>query len=541
MNLSDFKIEIDNKFWNTITNKMRYKDIVNFNDITRNELIDELINELQLSEYSLSTPVYYYFPKKNGILRRIKIYGIKDICVYYYCVKKIQHRLVEKIEKIETSFGGFRFSADNKSYKQDYISDYDNLEEYKSVLETENYRNEWRDYQNLALEAYERGFKQYIHIDIAHFYDDINLDILEGKVRSIINEDKEIIDILFYFLRMSDKKDLGYSIGTVGIPQEEIGEMSRVLANFYLSYYDESIVNYLNDLLGEDNYLYFRYSDDMWFCINDNISKNIIQKASLLLNSIKLHINTDKIKILDEKSYHSYWKFEEWEEVKNNKKDSNYLTNIHHIFSKENQTGRWISIVKYYIKVLISNLDNIEILHNNNQVSEFINYLLYNAEIIDSLDDSHKEFFIQLINRYNQYLDVFTKYIESEDNIYPSVEYFILEILINIKDIKKIQSFILNLLENKYKYNEEGDWYARCICIRFFIIHKIKFNIRKKYIQNILNIINLYKDNIKINMERRYIVYFLFVYELKKEIIYTVSFNTTDDKLFKLYLEGEIK
>lgn len=541
MNLSDFKKEIDNKFWHAITSKIRYKDIVNFRDIDRNYLIDELINELKLSEYSLSTPMYYYFPKKNGILRRIKIYGIKDTCVYYYCVKKIQHKLVEKIQKIETSFGGFKFSADNKSYQVNSISNYDNLEEYKSILETENYRNEWRDYQNLALEAYEKGFKEYIHIDISHFYDDINLDILEGKVRDIINEDKEIVDILFYFLRMSDKKDLGYSIGTVGIPQEEIGEMSRVLANFYLSYYDENIINYLNDQLGEDNYLYFRYSDDMWFCINDNISKNIIQKASLLLNSIKLHINTGKIKILDNKSYCSYWKFEEWKEVDSNKNDLNYLTNIHNIFSKDNQNGRWISLVKYYVKVLASNIENIEILHKNNQVEKFISYLFCNVEIIGSLDDSHKEFFIELINRYNQYINIFEKYIKSKDNIYPSVEYFVLDILINIRNISNVSNLILNLFEDRYKSNEQGHWYTRCICIRFFIIHQSYFKIRRKYIQNVLDIIDLYKNNIEFNIERRYIVYFLDKYELKKDRLYKTTFNNTNDKLFKIYLEGEIK
>ena len=295
MKLNDFKKEIDNVFWENITNKIKYKDVVNFNDVNKNDFLDELVNHLQLSSYSVSTPVYYYFPKSKGILRRVKIYRLKDICVYYYCVKKLENKLVDKIREISTAFGGFKFSKDNKSWNNEVLMHFDEGE-YESIISRDNYRQEWKDYTKMALEAYKKGFKKYIHIDIAHFYDDINLDILEKEVRNIIIDQKELIDLLFYFLRMSDNKDLGYSVATVGIPQEEIGEMSRVLANFYLANYDKSIVEYLDSLFGADNYLYFRYSDDMWFCIDEDLSNNIIQKASLLLNSIKLHVNTEKIK-----------------------------------------------------------------------------------------------------------------------------------------------------------------------------------------------------------------------------------------------------
>ena len=94
MKLNDFKKEIDNVFWENITNKIKYKDVVNFNDVNKNDFLDELVNHLQLSSYSVSTPVYYYFPKSKGILRRVKIYRLKDICVYYYCVKKLENKFV---------------------------------------------------------------------------------------------------------------------------------------------------------------------------------------------------------------------------------------------------------------------------------------------------------------------------------------------------------------------------------------------------------------------------------------------------------------
>ena len=295
MKLNDFKKEIDNVFWENITNKIKYKDVVNFNDVNKNDFLDELVNHLQLSSYSVSTPVYYYFPKSKGILRRVKIYRLKDICVYYYCVKKLENKLVDKIREISTAFGGFKFSKDNKSWNNEVLMHFDEGE-YESIISRDNYRQEWKDYTKMALEAYKKGFKKYIHIDIAHFYDDINLDILEKEVRNIIIDQKELIDLLFYFLRMSDNKDLGYSVATVGIPQEEIGEMSRVLANFYLANYDKSIVEYLDSLFGADNYLYFRYSDDMWFCIDEDLSNNIIQNISdfqTMLDKIKKSVNDE--------------------------------------------------------------------------------------------------------------------------------------------------------------------------------------------------------------------------------------------------------
>lgn len=537
MKLNDFKREIDDVFWMNITSKIKYKDVVNFNDINKDDFLDELVNNLELSNYSVSTPIYYYFPKSKGILRRVKIYRLKDICVYYYCVKKLENKLVNKIKEISTAFGGFKFSKDNKSLNNKVLENFDEGE-YESIISRENYKQEWKDYTKMASEAYKKGFKKYIHIDISHFYDDINLDILEGEVRNIIVEQKELIDLLFYFLRMSDNKDLGYSVATVGIPQEEIGEMSRVLANFYLANYDKSIVEYLDSIFGLGNYLYFRYSDDMWFCINEDLSNNIIQKASLLLNSIKLHVNTEKIKILNNDEFNEYWKFSEWDKVTDNKDNINYLINIHHIFNENNQTGRWSSLAKYYIKVLMSNLENIEVMHKSDKMNNFIKYLLKNPEIVQSLDDTHILFFIEMINKYDEYINIFRDYIISEENIYLSIEYFILEILTSIKSIEIIKDFIIEFFEEKYKFNKEGNWYTRCICVRFFIKYKDIFISDKKYLNTILKTIDSYKSNIEIYIERRYILYFLYAYGLEKDVIYRKILNNTEDKLFKLYLRG---
>ena len=197
MKLNDFKKEIDNVFWENITNKIKYKDVVNFNDVNKNDFLDELVNHLQLSSYSVSTPVYYYFPKSKGILRRVKIYRLKDICVYYYCVKKLENKLVDKIREISTAFGGFKFSKDNKSWNNEVLMHFDEGE-HESIISRDNYRQEWKDYTKMALEAYKKGFKKYIHIDKAHFYDDKNLEILEKEVRNIKIDQKDKIDLLFY-------------------------------------------------------------------------------------------------------------------------------------------------------------------------------------------------------------------------------------------------------------------------------------------------------------------------------------------------------
>ncbi|TDL88737.1 hypothetical protein E2R55_16345 [Vibrio vulnificus] len=544
ISLRDFQKEVDFRFWNVAKKKTKYKDIINFNDLDKKQILKEIVEDINKADYNFSTPLYYYSAKKNGILRRIKIYNIRDLAVYYYCVKKIQDELTEKIKKIETAFGGFKFSADNRVLSSDSNNDIpiDNemeyFDSYQSLISKESFIKEWKGYQQLAYEALDNGYKYYIHIDISHFYDDINLDILEKHVRNIVRDKREIIDLLFYFLRLSDKKDLGYSTASVGIPQEELGEMSRVLANFYLSYYDEAIVSFLNSYLGTGNYLYFRYSDDMWFCFNEDksVAFRIIQQVSILLNKIKLHINDSKIKIYNSIEFEEYWYFNEWSRMVNNKKSFRYLKSLYDHFNIEsNRTGRWLSIAKYGLKVFTSNDMNTRYFRKYDYAKVFVLKIIDKPAIIESFEEKHITFFIELIHRFPHLKQVLIKFLNSKDNIYPTVEFFILNILIELRPTKTTTDFMLNMFTKKFN-KSSTDWYSRCLCIRYFIKYKhVTTNNGIK--DKLIILIGKNKDYIENEIERRTYIFFFNNFNSSEKKLCASIFNKNNDFIFRSYLD----
>lgn len=536
INKRDFINSIDREFWNTITRKLKYEDVIKFKDIEKESFVTVLINDINNYSYNVSTPNYYFIAKSNGVLRRTKVFNLKDFTVYYYCVKKLQDELSKKINQISNVFGGFKFSSDNKSVTQNFFKDLPDYD-YEVLLSKYAFRKEWSDYQNLSKEAYNNGFKYFLHIDIAHFYDDINLDILERFVRNEINNKSHIIDLLFSFLRLSDKRDIGYSSNNVGIPQEELGAMSRILANFYLVRFDEEIIKFLNNFLGVDKYVYLRYSDDIWICFNEKkiFANNIIQKSSLLLNKLKLHIN-QKTQVYTRMKFEEYWMFNEWDRIKTHKKNKQHLLNKYFIFIKQKK-GRWSSICKYILKIIISDRKNIGLFKNYNEGREMLFSIIDNPDFSLNLEAKHYRFLVDLIHKYPQLVDEIIKYIYSPKNIYPNVEYFILNLLIQCPYYIKVFNFMKDYLS----HNKENifHWYSRCLCIKYIcknfscVIDKgsVIESINSIIITNISRIFNEY--------ERRYIIYFLYLYgNSRSNEILKKNFKLPNDLAFLGFLKN---
>ena len=121
--------------------------------------------------------------------------------------------------------------------------------------------------------------------------------MLEEKIRSASNgtEYNDDISLLFHFLRQWNKPLEGYFPKTVGIPQDEIQDCSRILANFYLRSYDSNIF----ELSNNHNSRYLRYSDDMiLFCPSKKDAEFLIFHASKELHKIGLNINSSKVRDL---------------------------------------------------------------------------------------------------------------------------------------------------------------------------------------------------------------------------------------------------
>ncbi len=133
-----------------------------------------------------------------------------------------------------------------------------------------------------------------LKLDIANFYDNINLSLLEKKLLvSVPVEKLEFINMLMYFLRNWNLKNDKYHLKSVGIPQNEFGDQSRLLANFYLQNYDK-IVKQICDI---SNAVYIRYADDQIIILKENEKlNNIMYVISRELNALGLNLNASKVK-----------------------------------------------------------------------------------------------------------------------------------------------------------------------------------------------------------------------------------------------------
>lgn len=400
---------------------------------------------------------------------------------------------------------------------KDYILEIDSIpEEYQPKISKANFRKAWSEYQKLAREAGSKNYTKYIHIDIAHFYDDINLSILERDLRNVVNENSNIIDLLFHFLRSSDSKDIGYYPSNIGIPQEEIGEMSRLIANFYLSKYDSEILKFLKlKFRGKENFLYTRYSDDMWICFNGDEydAYEIIQNCSLLLSKLKLHVNEKKTRIYTKSMFKEHWYFKEWDKLDKRKSDINFLKKFYFsILENSNQRGgRWLSIIRYTFKVISSRG---AFNFGSEDAQKFFKSILENPSIVENVGNKQINFIKQLFEKYPKLIVEALSYLNSKANIYPQFECFLLKVLsrVNKKGYKnRIAKHFINIFVSSNK-RISFNWFARCICINFFI-ENIEF-IKKKFYSSLKSILKKIdsKDYIPNSIERRYVIFFLYYY-----------------------------
>jgi hypothetical protein len=168
----------------------------------------------------------------------------------------------------------------------------------------------WRDYQKHAYQySLLEKFDYVLKFDIANFYDSINLRLLENKIRLATPPDRRAaVDLLFSFLGGWNRKFEGYGTKAVGLPQEEMVDSSRILANFYLQDYDAVI----SEKCAEFGARYLRYSDDqMIFCHSEDVANHILVEASKELFKINLSINAGKVERFKNPEYfEKYWAFE---------------------------------------------------------------------------------------------------------------------------------------------------------------------------------------------------------------------------------------
>jgi len=124
--------------------------------------------------------------------------------------------------------------------------------------------------------------------------------------------------MLMHFLKTWNIKSDKYHHKTVGIPQNEFGDQSRILANLYLQNYDKNIAQFTEN----NNAKYMRFSDDQLIFIKDSKKINeIMYVVSRELNLLGLNLNAGKVRQYNKEQLKVFYGVEVFEYIKKEEYD----------------------------------------------------------------------------------------------------------------------------------------------------------------------------------------------------------------------------
>lgn len=391
----------DTRFWQKLN-----ESLVPFTDkpVDKPIFLESLFEEVTTFSYNPSHPrEYIVFDKHNGISRYVPTFNRKDYCVYYLCIKLLENEIA--INRVDGTYGGWtlgnpiRLKEEQELLELDYIP-FNTLNELSWV-------QEWRTFQGIAKRYKDiDDFKYFTNIDIANFYDSINLSLLERKIRHIIPKNKqEVVTLLMHFLHNWNKKLEGYNLKTVGIPQDEIGDCSRILANFYLQDYDTAI----KKICDTENAQYIRFADDQIFYTKSKDSaRKILFEASKELFKLNLNVNSSKVKEFHTKSeFEQYWAFEIFDFLadKDNQQQIEIGVKLYFENIDNNVRFRDNSVLK---RLLTVNFDKINPEHRHRLISGF-----YNQEFLSQLTLWHYRRIREKVKNDKEFFAILDDQIES--------------------------------------------------------------------------------------------------------------------------------
>jgi hypothetical protein len=332
-NLSGFRKYFNKSFWKAFNNKNIFIDSPS-SPTNKNKFIASVFNEMAQKEYYPSLPqLYLDVNKGKGVTRIIPVFSLKDYCIYYYCIKKLESKLA--FNRVRNTFGGWTlgglFRKNEKDEMEKRKEDFDGFEEFMaelngfSITQYSFNPQAWsRAYGDLNAKLYatskENKYNFVVELDISNFYDSIRLDILEHRIREVFDEKfSDIISLLFLFLNYWNRKTNHNNQQTVGIPQDALGDCSRILANFYLQPYDK----FVNETCKKMGCRYLRYSDDQFIFSNDKDElEHIVYLISKRLNGMGLFVNQKKVRVFSTTELIEYRSFKFFNLLKT-KKDKN--------------------------------------------------------------------------------------------------------------------------------------------------------------------------------------------------------------------------
>lgn len=280
------------------------------NKITKNEakkIIVDAYHNLINYNYNISTPQEYIYLMKNKYVSRIiPVFTIQDEAIYFYLCKQIEDDI--SINRINGTFGGWRIGNSIK------ILEDEELEYVINSYDPRLWVKEWKDFQKYIFTNLQKyDYKFALKLDIANFYDSIDINLLSRKLYRCCSKEKyNIVELIIYLLKYWNKRYSNYNENNVGIPQNEFGDQSRLLANLYLNDYD--VV--MEKICSDNNCKYSRFADDQIILFDsENQINNIILICNEELRKIGLNLNAGKVKCFKHDELINFYLFNQLEKL----------------------------------------------------------------------------------------------------------------------------------------------------------------------------------------------------------------------------------
>jgi hypothetical protein len=460
--LKKFKKYFNRDFWRAFQSKQSFFEIPKINK-DKDSFIEKLHKEIEDRKYYPSIPYCYIDRDKGkGVTRIIPVFTLKDYCVYYYCIKKIEDKIA--YNRVPNTFGGWtlggliRKSEDDEMEKarKNYNHYQDFLAELHGISVSEYSFNPaaWaKAYGDLNAKLYatarSSSYKYVAELDIANFYDSIRLDILEIRIREIVNKKyTDIINLLFLFLNYWNRNTNLYNKQTVGIPQDAMGDCSRILANFYLQPYDKIVY----ELCKKNKCRYLRYADDQFLFSDDKHKLHIlIFKVSKILNSLGLSVNQKKVAVSATDDLIKKRSFKIFDILKNDKDKSDK------------------NIVEKFVACYLDLLDNSRLPNIKDNGTPLLNKALF-CPALKKIDSPKKT---RLISCYLN-----DEYLKNAKSIHLEKIYKLLDKEDRTKFVTKLNSLSRKLIHNAFHYE----------LLNFYDKNKINNNLVLKRIRKLNNI-----------------------------------------------------
>lgn len=384
-------------FSSSFYKKVLKESLISFkNDITKKEAQEMMKNaylDLINYNYNISVPQeYIYLLKNKYVARIIPVFTIQDESIYFYLCKQIEDYITDN--RIEGTFGGWRIGNTIKMQEDDEL--FYVINSYDPSLQLKN----WKEFQIYIYTNINKfKFKYALKLDIANFYDSIDINILSRKLYRKCDKSKySYVELIVYLLKYWNKRFSCYNENNIGIPQNEFGDQSRLLANFYLNDYDyvmhQECIN--NDAM------YTRFADDQVILFNDEDSINkIVLICNEELRKLGLNLNAGKVKKFTSDNLKRYYLFDIIDGL--DKKEFDKSCNA---FFELYENDYFVRSDTFFRRCLTLGLNNFSLSNRAKIVSEvtkeaFILGCNYNhlTSIYKNLNNEEKEMFIIELKR----------------------------------------------------------------------------------------------------------------------------------------------